>query len=337
MHTRWPGVSSFAAMVALVLSGCGGGGTVSTGGPDGDGSGDTLSILDKWQRFADRQPTLRMTSAQVSEVWRATARKSTHRVILGPVGVGAEPASAVQIETDPCSPGECDLERPSGSSIWVFAPVLGHNQVPVAEHQARITQTLPVLEAQETTQRTLTDVLTYGGWLDYTEFRVSVYRWCTVGAAGCSGTDPDYENGIAFGFMAGRDSGTTPAGVGSATWTGVMVGMESPDPGSDKALDLIRSGPDVFLGDAWITIDDLAAPDVDVSFTNIYNVTEGTPHDEMSWEHLRVQDGGLFGGLTGQRDGNEYIAGMFTGPRHQEVGGEFRRGGIVGAFGAKRR
>ena len=93
-----------------------------------------------------------------------------------------------------------------------------------------------------------------------------------------------------------------------------MVGMESPDPGSDKALDLIRSGPDVFLGDARITIDDLTAPDVDVSFTNIYNVTEGTPHDEMSWEHLRVQDGGLFGGLTGRRDGNEYLAGMFTGP-----------------------
>ena len=56
----------------------------------------------------------------------------------------------------------------------------------------------------------------------------------------------------------------------------------------------------------------------------------------MSWENLRIQDDGLFGGLAGERDGNEYIAGMFTGPRHQEVGGEFRRNGIVGAFGAKR-
>ena len=33
---------------------------------------------------------------------------------------------------------------------------------------------------------------------------------------------------------------------------------------------------------------------------------------------------------------DEYIAGMFTGPRHQEVGGEFRRDGIEGGFGAKR-
>ena len=139
--------------------------------------------------------------------------------------------------------------------------------------------------------------------------------------------------------MAGSGSGTAPAGVvGPATWTGVMVGMESPESGSDKALALLRSGPDVFLGDARIMIDDdLAAPDVDVSFTGIYNVTEGTPHDDVSWENLRVQDDGLFGALAGERDGSEYIAGMFTGPGHQEVGGEFRRDGIVGAFGAKRR
>ena len=334
MHIRWPGVSSFAVTVvlALALSGCGGGGRVSI-----DGSANDLSILEKWRRFADNNPTLRMTGAQVSRAWRAAARNSAHSVSLGPVSVGAGPPSDIQLETDPCSPGECDLERPSGSRIWAFAPVLGHNQVPVAEHHARITRTLPVPEARETTQPTLIDVLTYGGWLDYTEFRVSLSRWCTVGAAGCSGTDPDYENGIAFGFMAGSGSGTAPAGVGPAAWTGVMVGMESPESGSDKALASLRSGPDVFLGDARITIDDLAAPDVDVSFTGIYNVTEGTPHDDMSWENLRVQDDGLFGALGGERDGSEYIAGMFTGPGHQEVGGEFRRDGIVGAFGARRR
>ena len=335
MHSRRPGVSSLAMVVALALalSGCGGGGTVSMGGPNGDDS--KMSLSDKWKRFADGNPTLRMTSAQVSKAWRAAARKSTHRVILGPVSVGANPASAVQVETDPCSPGECDLEPPPDNTRQ-FAPVLGHNDVPVAEYKARTTRTLPVLEAGETARMTLLDFLTYGGWLDHTEFRVSVSRWCSVGAAGCSGTDPDYENGIAFGFMAGSYSGTTPTGVGSATWTGVMVGMESPEAGSDRALALLRNGPDVFLGDARITIDDLAAPDVDVSFTNIHNVTEGVPHDDMSWENLRIQDDGLFGGLAGERDGNEYIAGMFTGPRHQEVGGEFRRNGIVGAFGAKR-
>lgn len=50
----------------------------------------------------------------------------------------------------------------------------------------------------------------------------------------------------------------------------------------------------------------------------------------MSWGPS--VENGLFGG----GDPDEYIAGMFTGPRHQEVGGEFRRDGIEGGFGAKR-
>ena len=94
----------------------------------------------------------------------------------------------------------------------------------------------------------------------------------------------------------------------------------------------MRSGqPDVFLGDAQITVDDLRAPDVDVSFVNRHNVTEGTRHRDITWEGLHVEDG-LFG------DGNSegYITGMFTGPRHQEVGGSFERDGIAGAFAAKR-
>lgn len=51
----------------------------------------------------------------------------------------------------------------------------------------------------------------------------------------------------------------------------------------------------------------------------------------MGWESLSVENG-LFGG----GDPDEYIAGMFTGPRHQAVGGEIRRDGIEGGFGAKR-
>lgn len=35
------------------LPGCGVGGTTSMGGSDGDGSGNDLSMPDKWQRFAD--------------------------------------------------------------------------------------------------------------------------------------------------------------------------------------------------------------------------------------------------------------------------------------------
>ena len=345
MSSRRQGVIFCAAAVGLAVSGCGGGG--------GDGNG--LSILEKWQHFADGNPTLLMTGAQVSKAWTAAARKSTHYVALGPesVGRGADPASAepasdlgtesdVRVEAARC-PGVCDLERPVGSSIWAFAPVLEHGGIPVAELKARRTYTLILEEdgervPEDDIQTTLVDVLSYGGWLDRTEFRVSFSRSCVVGVAGCSETDPEFEAAQVQGFAAGVYSGTTPAGMGSATWTGVMIGMESPEPGSGDASALLRNGrPDVFLGDARITIDDLAVPDVDITFTGIHNVSEGSSHDDMSWENLRIQDDGLFGKPAGESDGDGYIAGMFTGSRHQEVGGHFQRDGIAGAFGARRR
>ena len=132
--------------------------------------------------------------------------------------------------------------------------------------------------------------------------------------------------------MDGRYSGTTPTGTGSATWTGVMVGM------ADLASTALRRArPDVLLGDATITIDDLADPDVDVLFTNIHNVTEATRQHDMSWEDLPLENG-LFGEFSRKSDGEhyDYLVGMFTGPGQQEVGGKFLRDGITGGFGARR-
>ena len=112
---RWRWISLFVAVLALALSGCGSGGGISMGGPNGDDS--ETSLLDKWQQFEDDVPTLRMTSAQVFEAWRSAARQSTHRVFLaGPVSIGSDPASPIPVETYPafpvdaeaCSPGDCD-------------------------------------------------------------------------------------------------------------------------------------------------------------------------------------------------------------------------------------
>ena len=326
MHARSLGVSTFIAVAALALSlsGCGGGG----------GGGNEMPLLEKWQRFESGSPTLRMTSAQVSEAWRSAARRSTDTLTYhyeAPVDGDLQ----LVVDDDPCEPGDCDLEwaLQPGNTV-AFAPVLEHNDVPVAKGEGRGSFT-------DEDGTFLFDFLGYGGWLDHTQFNVSFIRICIAGAPGCSGTDPDYEFAGTTAFVAGNDSGTPPTGMGSATWTGVMVGMESPAPGSAAASALLGGGrPDVFLGEAGITIDDLSNPDVDVSFTDIHNVTEGTRRRDMTWENLHLQDDGLFGGITGMRAGNheyEYIAGMFTGPGHQEVGGEFLRDGIAGSFGAKRR
>ena len=327
------------AALALALSGCGGGGTVS------NGDDSEISLLDNWQGFKNGNPTLRMTSAQVSEAWRSAARKSTHRVILaGPVSVGNDPGSITSAETfpafpvdvDACSPGDCDFDSPPDSAL-AFSPVLEHNGVPVAEFRARFSRT-ETLEPERETDDKVTDLfdsVTFGGWLDYTHFNVSLTRWCRIGEPGCAETDdfdPRYAGGGVLGYMAGSYSGTTPAGVGSATWTGVMVGMEDL-----ASASLRRERPDLFLGDAKIVIDDLASPDVDVSFTGIHNLTEGIRRRDLIWEDLPLKDG-LFGEVSRESDEERYdhLVGMFTGPGHREVGGQFRRSGIAGAFGAKR-
>ena len=146
---------------------------------------------------------------------------------------------------------------------------------------------------------------------------MSVTRWCTVGSPGCAQTDdtddfePLYAGGGVLGYMAGSYPGTTPTGIGSATWMGLMVGMEDLDSAS-----LERERPDVFLGDANIVIGDLAAPAVDVSFTNIHNVTEGTRHRDMGWQDLALEDG-LFGAVSQENGGEryDYLSGCSPAPR----------------------
>ena len=327
MHSRWLGVSTSIAAAALALSGCGGG--------DGNGSG-SLTVLDKWQRYAAGNPTLDMTSEEIEDAWLSTSRRATHYAYLGgsvtsPSPGDDDPGDNVQVEVvaEELEAGIPDIE-------FNFDPVMEHNGIPVAKLKYQLIFEDDIDEGGDPDERLVTiraDVLSYGAWLDYTDFRVNFLRGCELGATGCSGTNPDYEDAEVHGYMAGRYSAMNPSGIGSATWAGVMVGMESPEYGTPEHRALLQGQPDVFLGDARIAIQDLAAPDVDVSFTNIHNVTEGTRRPDMTWEDLSLEDG-LFGSASGHRD---YIVGMFNGPRQQEVGGEFERGGIAGAFGAKRR
>ena len=300
----------------LTLAACGG----------GSGGGGELSILDNWQRYEAGNPTLRMTAAQIEEAYQSRSKRASHDLILS-FGGPVDGDESIVVEVDQHQHEDL-LDLPPGSTVS-FAPVLGHIRIPIAQTKARV-----IAEDEDDGETYLTEILTYAGWLDQTVFGVTFAAQCDVDEPGCSGPSPAFAWGGAWAITPyGVYSGTTPAGMGSATWTGVMIGMESPkleDPAAAQAW--VRQGsPDVYLGDARIAIGDLAAPDVDVSFTGIHNVTEGTRHRDLSWEGLPVENG-----LFGSGDSDDYIAGMFTGPRHQEVGGEFQRDGIAGGFGAKR-
>ncbi|MCY4439623.1 MAG: hypothetical protein OXE53_05380 [Deltaproteobacteria bacterium] len=356
MRIQRLGVVSCAALVALVLTGCGGGGKMTTSGTPGDES--EMSLLQKWQRFADGSPTLSMTGEEIEEAWTAVAERTTryvslsHRIpvpCLPPADCEPQPPDEViEVVAERIEYLEL-LERFEGGVATdievVYAPVLEHNGIPVAELKYRYTY-------EDEPRRYLSDVLSYGGGLGDTTFRVDFDRRCEVGAAGCSGVSPDFMDALINRTVTGRYSESTPTGVGSATWTGVMVGMRSPVyphyPGDPHypgypGTDLIRplptpvAQPDAYVGDARIMIDNLACPnvEVDVSFTNLHNVTEGAKHRDMTWENLRVKDG-LFRSRNIIHNADDYIIGMFSGPQHQEVGGKFGRHGIAGVFGAKR-
>ena len=74
---------------------------------------------------------------------------------------------------------------------------------------------------------------------------------------------------------------------------------------------------------------------LDAAFTDIKNLDRNAAHatPTMRFDDVPVADDGTYrAGLTGNR-----IQGGFYGPNHAEAAGVVEQGGIVGAFGAKRR
>ena len=124
---------------------------------------------------------------------------------------------------------------------------------------------------------------------------------------------------MGYSQSVGNDSGTRPSG--SATWRGIMVGGTG-----DIAGDI-----DVIQGDATVTYD-IRRDDLDVYFTNVYNLDTRARFMDLRWSDLSVDADGSFYQLTATRE----IHGRFYGPSHAEVGGIFTHPEAIGAFGAKR-
>ena len=134
MHSRLLGIVFCVALVALVLTGCGGG-KMTTNGTPGDES--EMPLLEKWQRFANRNPTLSMTSEEIEEAWTAAAERTTHYVIFNyrvfpttELGEGPIPIAESIESIGGVVPTEIE---------FVYAPVMEHNSIPVAEIKYRYT------------------------------------------------------------------------------------------------------------------------------------------------------------------------------------------------------
>ena len=151
----------------------------------------------------------------------------------------------------------------------------------------------------------------WAGWLGHSLFIVGHASLADAGY----GSDR-----LAVSVSVGDATGHDPV-RGSASWEGVMVGV-----------DMAPSRFGTVRGDADITIGDFAAPKLDVAFTRIRDVDTGRRRNDMRWHDVPMSGGGFEAGS----DGNS-IEGRFYGPGHGEAGGIFERDQVVGAFGAKRR
>lgn len=118
---------------------------------------------------------------------------------------------------------------------------------------------------------------------------------------------------VSFGDFPATD----PARIGGGVWRGAMVGIDG------------ATGERV-EGDAEIEIDDFARPDVDIALTGIRDAG-GLGRAELLWRDIPMVRGHFRA-----RDRTGSVEGRFFGPRHDEVGGIFRRDRLVGAFGGSR-
>ena len=146
-----------------------------------------------------------------------------------------------------------------------------------------------------------------------------------------------------FWFGDATDTGPVTSAGATATWSGIMSGVETSPAGDAGAF---------VHGDAAVTVNGLDAKGgswIDVVFSKIVNEDTGAVIADMAWRGLSLQarsfgtDDVLFHDGTGYfrkenfgtaSDGS--IFGHFYGPEHEEVGGLFHRDGIAGAFAAKR-
>ena len=119
---------------------------------------------------------------------------------------------------------------------------------------------------------------------------------------------------VASAYAVGDATGTNPAGMGSATWSGIA------EAASTRTFQRRE-------GTATLTIADLSQPRVGVDID-----INGFAINSSGWADIPLTNGRF---ATG-RVGSDHLEGQFYGPSHGEAYGVFDTGAFVGGFGAKR-
>ena len=118
----------------------------------------------------------------------------------------------------------------------------------------------------------------------------------------------------ALAYAIGDATGSNPLGIGGATWEGIAEAV---------SLRTFERRP----GTVTVIIADLSNPRANVNISvEEFSIT---PTD---WASVLLANGGFSVGTVG----NNYLAGNFHGPGHEEAYGVFDTEAYTGAFGAKK-
>lgn len=282
------------------------------------------TVLEKYRNYLSRGDS--------NDAWPAVGDYTHHfDFLLG--GAVSDGLSTIVPTNVPCQEESCWSSEASFTSLGTVTGiqrVIEHANVPVYRLRGENTFVGEIYDG-------------WGAWLEFAAFSVS--RFCDIGGE-CQVGDT-----YVGGSVVGSPSGSIPSGVGSASWVGVVTAVDT------ESRNLI-------LGDASVTIDDLAAaaPHVDVALTGLWDVDAGVARADIRWNALPVSDGsssvsvpgvatlpaGSFGGghapfgsglVEEGTVGQDYMIGQFFGDDHQEVAGQFVHSATqtAGAFGGKRR
>lgn len=288
-------------------------------GAGGGGSGQEESSQRQW--LLDPTSVRSVTGAQTpgfsnGDVSGSVSglNASANALLASDLLLLAADGAAVRSQTT-CLNGECSLEFSGttltrsttdvefGDSTLDYQAVASHRGVSLAEGRGGTS-----------IAGTSIDYNAYGGWLQHSFFVIEAGK---VAEGLLEGTP------IIYSYSVGDASNTNPeAAGGSGTWSGVMVG-------ADVSQTATRGN--LIQGNAEITIAGFADPQVDISFTQIFDLKTETQRSDMTWAGIEVTAGGFASGA----DGNS-IGGQFYGSNHEEVGGIFERDHVLGAFGAER-
>ena len=304
------------ALVSLVACG-GGGGTTTT-----DASGNPIRTTN-YPNWVVPNTSSARTIAQ-GEVWNSTAtnlrslilsgRSSATRFIMSDLVV--VDASGLRSSTSTCPGGRtCTALGQSvslddalpGLRVAEFQPLFTRNGIDIGQIRTR-------LENAPTTGQHINSV-TLGGILNNGVFAIEIST---------SYQGAQLTSGIGGSYSYGNSPGTNP--ISNATWTGTMLGIDY----SQVTSSVNQLQP--LHGDASIVVEGLGTtPTVDVNFSNVRNLNTGARHTLFGYSNIPLSNG-IF--RTGS--GTNKIEGTFYGSEHQEVGGHFEQGRIIGAFGGKR-